>query len=120
MYIILALIIAFRRRPRCPIRIAENRRKPYTGSGFDTFSFPTQKRVMQQLTPLKHSKRPFFVGVDVGGTNTKIGLVDDLGQTLAYDSIPTNEETGPADCLERSAATGPADGRRRWASQRPT
>jgi glucokinase len=58
---------------------------------------------MQPITPLKNSQRPFFVGVDVGGTNTKIGLVDDLGQTLAYDSIPTNEEAGPADCLARTA-----------------
>ena len=66
---------------------------------------------MQQITPLKNSKHPFFVGIDVGGTNTKIGIVDDLGQTLAYDSIPTNEELGPADCLERSGATVRAAGR---------
>jgi glucokinase len=59
---------------------------------------------MQQLTPLKNSKHPFFVGIDVGGTNTKIGIVDDLGQTLAFDSIPTNEERGPADLMERSGA----------------
>ncbi len=59
---------------------------------------------MQPITPLKNSRRPFFVGVDVGGTNTKIGLVDDLGQTLAYGSIETLEERGPADCLDRTAA----------------
>lgn len=58
---------------------------------------------MQPITPLEKSQRPYFVGVDVGGTNTKIGLVDNLGQTLAYDSIPTNEEAGPGDCLERTA-----------------
>jgi predicted NBD/HSP70 family sugar kinase len=26
---------------------------------------------------------PFFVGIDVGGTNIKFGLVDDAGRTLA-------------------------------------
>lgn len=57
---------------------------------------------MQPITPLPDSRRPYFVGVDVGGTNTKIGIVDDRGRTLAYDPIPTNEEAGPGDCVERT------------------
>ena len=36
-----------------------------------------------------------FVGVDVGGTNIKIGLVDDVGNTIARKSISTDEEQGP-------------------------
>ena len=40
-----------------------------------------------------------------GARTPRSGIVDDLGQTLAYDSIPTNEEAGPADCLERTAAS---------------
>ncbi|MHB8862467.1 MAG: ROK family protein [Pirellulaceae bacterium] len=59
---------------------------------------------MRQVTPLKHSRRPYFVGIDVGGTNTKIGIVDDLGQTLSFASIATNEEEGPGDLFRRTAA----------------
>lgn len=32
---------------------------------------------------------PFFAGVDVGGTNIKIGIVDDRGQIIAQDKFPT-------------------------------
>lgn len=44
---------------------------------------------------------PHFFGIDVGGTNIKIGLVDDHGKTVAFDSIPTGS---PAESIERSAA----------------
>ena len=33
--------------------------------------------------------RPIFIGVDVGGTNIKIGVVDDRGQTIADGKFPT-------------------------------
>lgn len=57
---------------------------------------------MQELTPLKKSVRPYFVGIDVGGTNTKIGIVDNKGQTLTYVSIPTIEEEGPGGLIARA------------------
>ncbi len=60
---------------------------------------------MQQTISLEMSKSPYFAGVDVGGTNTKIGIVDDTGQTLAYRSIPTTEQAGPEDLLRRAAET---------------
>ncbi|TWT33125.1 ROK family protein [Blastopirellula retiformator] len=44
---------------------------------------------------------PFFFGVDVGGTNIKLGLVDDEGRTLAYKKIPTDEQHGPANAMQR-------------------
>ncbi|MCC9607470.1 ROK family protein [Blastopirellula sp. JC732] len=44
---------------------------------------------------------PFFFGVDVGGTNIKIGLVDDEGRTLAYKKIATDEHHGPASAMRR-------------------
>ena len=50
---------------------------------------------------VSQAKRPLFIGVDVGGTNTKLGVVDDAGQTLAYTSIPTEEPLGPADAIRR-------------------
>jgi glucokinase len=45
---------------------------------------------------------PFFVGVDVGGTSIKIGVVDDKGNTLARGSIPTEEELGAELAMQRT------------------
>ena len=47
--------------------------------------------------------KPYFVGIDVGGTNIKFGLVDDNGQTLAYHSMPTEQERGAEDACARMA-----------------
>ena len=46
-------------------------------------------------------QKPFFVGIDVGGTNIKIGLVDDTGRTLAYHSMPTEQDKGAEDACVR-------------------
>jgi len=60
---------------------------------------------------LADARRPLFVGADVGGTAIKLGLVDDLGRTLAYRSVDTDVPAGPdtavariADALERLLA----------------
>ena len=47
------------------------------------------------------AQKPYFVGIDVGGTNIKIGLVSDSGQTLAYHSMRTEQEKGPEDACQR-------------------
>ena len=44
---------------------------------------------------------PFYVGIDLGGTNIKLGLLDDLGRALAAFSIPTESEKGPRDGARR-------------------
>lgn len=44
---------------------------------------------------------PFYVGVDLGGTTVKLGLVDDRGLTIAWDSIDTEVQTGPEDASRR-------------------
>ena len=59
----------------------------------------------QPIVSLDKSQGPYFAGVDIGGTNIKIGLVDNSGQTLGYDSIETNEQLGPQQAVERCAAT---------------
>ncbi|MGD9126391.1 MAG: ROK family protein [Planctomycetia bacterium] len=59
----------------------------------------------RKYTPLSEAQAPFFVGIDVGGTSIKFGVVDDLGQTLARYSIPTEVEKGPESACERM---GPA------------
>lgn len=50
------------------------------------------------------AQKPFFVGIDVGGTNIKIGLVDELGQTLGYHTMPTEQDKGAEDACVRTAA----------------
>lgn len=50
------------------------------------------------------AQKPFFVGIDVGGTNIKIGLVDELGQTLGYHTMPTEQDKGAEDACVRAAA----------------
>lgn len=44
-----------------------------------------------------------FIGVDLGGTNMKIGVLDDAGETLAFLSTPTFVERGPEDATKRMA-----------------
>ena len=59
-----------------------------------------QQRV---LTPRSEAKPPFFIGVDLGGTNMKIGVVDDNAKTLSYCVVPTEVEKGPIDATRRMA-----------------
>jgi len=47
------------------------------------------------------AQKPFFVGIDVGGTNIKVGLVDDAGRTLAYHTMPTEQDRGAEDACIR-------------------
>ncbi|MDO4558767.1 MAG: ROK family protein [Planctomycetia bacterium] len=44
---------------------------------------------------------PCYVGVDLGGTNTKIGIVDDMGRTLFFDQSPTQVDQGPDAVVDR-------------------
>lgn len=53
------------------------------------------------LIARSEAKPPFFVGVDLGGTNIKLGIVDDLGRSLSYHRIETQSETGPEDGARR-------------------
>ena len=56
-----------------------------------------------QVSP-SSARAPFFVGIDVGGTNIKFGLVDDQGSTITYSTIRTEAKRGPADAVKRMAA----------------
>ena len=49
----------------------------------------------RRFLPVDDARAPLFVGVDVGGTNIKYGLVDSDGQIIAYKSMPTEVERGP-------------------------
>jgi glucokinase len=50
----------------------------------------------------QEARRPLFLGLDVGGTNIKLGVVDDAGSVVAKTQIPTNEEAGPQDSVTRA------------------
>lgn len=70
---------------------------------------------MTSTTPPTHSQSltrisnnhvaPYFWGVDVGGTNIKIGLVDNQGQTLSFASIATPGPAGAHGAVRRAAET---------------
>lgn len=49
-------------------------------------------------------QKPFFIGLDVGGTNIKMGLVDEMGRTIAFQSIPTEQQRGAEDACGRIAS----------------
>ncbi len=49
-------------------------------------------------------KNPLFVGVDVGGTNIKIGIVDDLGQIVAQTKFPTQPDKTPEVAVAQARA----------------
>jgi len=51
--------------------------------------------------PLSAAARPYYAGVDLGGTNIKAILVDDQGRTLAFHTEPTHADRGPEDAAER-------------------
>lgn len=54
-----------------------------------------------QFVSRSEAQPPYFVGVDLGGTNIKVGLVDDRGQTLAWLTEPTEREKGAEDGARR-------------------
>jgi glucokinase len=49
---------------------------------------------------------PFFLGIDLGGTNIKSGVVDDAGQPLSSVSLKTRPEDGPEAGLRTLAEAG--------------
>lgn len=59
---------------------------------------------METVT-LDNASPPFFVGVDVGGTSIKIGIVDDNGRTIGYSSFPTEDSAGIPVAVERMKQT---------------
>ncbi len=65
----------------------------------------TEMPATRQLITRQTAQPPFFVGVDLGGTNIKVGLVDDRGQSLAYLSVPTQVEEGPEAGTKRMGHT---------------
>lgn len=55
----------------------------------------------RKLITRRQATPPFYVGVDLGGTNVKMGVVDNLGQSLSFLKIRTQPEKGPEDATVR-------------------
>lgn len=53
------------------------------------------------ITSIREKAGPVRVGIDIGGTDTKIGLVDVNQQLLASTVIPTEAETGAEAVIKR-------------------
>ena len=53
------------------------------------------------LVSLAEATRPLYAGVDLGGTNIKAALVDDLGRLAAFHTEKTHAERGPEDAAAR-------------------
>ena len=54
-----------------------------------------------KFIPIDQAQTPLFAGVDLGGTNIKVGVVDDQGRPLSWLSIRTDPERGPEDGTRR-------------------
>ncbi len=57
----------------------------------------------REILPKNQAQPPFFAGIDLGGTNIKAGVVDDLGRTLGYASVKSEIEQGPDAGAKRMA-----------------
>ncbi len=55
----------------------------------------------RRFISVEEAREPFFVGIDLGGTNIKVGVVDDTGRPLSWLSIPTEPDNGPEDASRR-------------------
>lgn len=62
------------------------------------------RELLREIRRVWMSGSPLYLGVDVGGTNIKFGVVDDDGQSLVESSIPTHQDRGGADAVARMAA----------------
>jgi glucokinase len=56
-----------------------------------------------EIIAVKDSQPPYFLGVDIGGTSIKLGVVDSNGAAVEKTSIPTEEEQGPQRAMQRCA-----------------
>lgn len=53
------------------------------------------------LLPLSEANRPFYAGIDLGGTNIKAAILDDLGRIVEFHTEPTHAARGPEDAAAR-------------------
>jgi glucokinase len=59
----------------------------------------------RQFIAAREAQPPFFVGLDLGGTDVKVGVIDDLGRPLCWQTTPTQSQNGPEDACRRVGKT---------------
>lgn len=57
------------------------------------------------ITTIREKTGLVRIGIDIGGTNTKIGLVSEDNKLIASKIIPTLPENGPEETIKRIAGT---------------
>ena len=57
-----------------------------------------------QNSPSADPNASLFLGIDIGGTNVKIGVINDAGESLANTKISTSAELGPAAVMQNIKA----------------
>lgn len=86
---------------------APSRAPAFFGSGFSETKVEKRESVVmgetRQFISAGEAQPPFFVGLDLGGTNVKVGVVDDQGRPLSWLTTPTEVERGPENATERMA-----------------
>jgi hypothetical protein len=70
-------------------------RTPFAPPRLDGFMARSRSISKDKATP------PYFAGIDLGGTNIKVGIVDDSGQVLVRSSTPTQTNRGPEEGARR-------------------
>ena len=60
--------------------------------------------IKKKLLPGMAQKKDFAVGIDIGGTTTKFGIVNNVGEILAQDRVPSNEHDVVEDFIDDLAA----------------
>jgi glucokinase len=55
---------------------------------------------------IEDRRGPFYLGIDLGGTNIKSGVVDDTGRPLSAVSLETRAAGGPENGLRTLAEAG--------------
>ncbi len=65
----------------------------------------------REFISIDDAQPPFFAGIDLGGTNIKAGLVDDLGRPLSYVTVKSEIEQGPEEGARRMAEAALQAGR---------
>jgi glucokinase len=71
------------------------------GAAFSSLARQSAMSQNRQFIPLSQARPPFFAGLDLGGTDIKVGIVDNLGQPLCWLTTPTEATKGPEDTSQR-------------------
>lgn len=90
-------------------RFGNHARSPsacYTTGVQACFLFPSGGVRSEPMTPEATRHRPFFLGIDLGGTNIKAGVVDSHGHALSSVSVPTEAAKGPEHGVDRICQAG--------------